>query len=133
MLKKLLSIVFCVLIPLTALCACKDDTVYGISSGAYVLQSETDTPINPTISFDIKDKTFSFTYDPLSSYLSYGSFEITNGKIKAKTDDGKYTYIFKIIDNDKICFVEKGSSKITMTPQSTPPSVSDGAKFIIKN
>lgn len=133
MLKKLLSIIFCILIPLTALCACKDDTVYGISSGAYVLQSETDTPIKPTVSFNTDDNTFTFHYDPLSSYLSHGSFEVANSKITAHTDDDKYTYIFKIVDNDTVCFVENGSSEIAMTPQDNPPTVTDGAEFKFEN
>ncbi len=130
--KKLLSFALCAFVLLTALCGCKGDTVYGLSTGSYVLQ-DTDVPLKPTVSFNTKDKTFTFSYDALSSYLSHGNFEISNGKIIAQTSDGKYTYIFKVIDNEKICFVEKGSSKIIMTPQDTPPSVTEGAEFIFKN
>ena len=82
----------------------------------------------PSVWLNYKDNTFSFGYDSLSSYLSYGTFSEENGKITAVTDDGLYTYIFEVKDEDTIAFVEDGSSAIIMTKGDSV--VKDGSEFI---
>ncbi|MDD3369870.1 MAG: hypothetical protein PHP50_13490 [Lachnospiraceae bacterium] len=67
----------------------------------------------PSISFDTKEKTFVFSYDFLSSYSNYGTYLIQDDEVIATTSDGKYTYTFKIVDDDTISFVEEKSDSTT--------------------
>ena len=97
-----------------------------IKEGVYSAESAGDF-IQPTILFQVSNKTFAFSYDTLSSYLSYGSYEVQDGKVICKTSDGLYKYIFAIIDNDTISFAQRGSSPIKMITGSV--SVSDGTIF----
>ena len=97
-----------------------------------MLNITSDTYPSPSIDFDLENNTFTFNYDPLSSYLAHGTFRISGGKVIAETDDGKYTYIFEITDNDTLTFIQKGSSEIEITdaPDSFRiPRVFDGAEF----
>ncbi len=106
-------------------------TVYGVSEGTYVMQGTQDEIQKPAITFNVGKRTFSFTYDILSSYSPYGSWDFEDDNIVAKTDDGKYTYIFEVMDNDTIRFVQKGSSPITTVEGNTP--VTDGAEFAFED
>lgn len=100
-----------VLITLSLFLQSQNKVIYGVSSGTYSVIDE-DELLLPNITFDMQNNQFTFTYDFLSSYLNTGKIKIENKKIIATTDDNKYTYIFKIIDNDTIKFVENGSSKV---------------------
>jgi hypothetical protein len=106
-------------------------TVYGVSEGIYVMQGTQDETPKPAITFNVEERTFSFTYDVLSSYLPCGSWDIEDEKIVAKTDDGKYTYIYEVVDNNTIRFIQKGSSPITTVEGDTP--VTDGAEFTFED
>lgn len=99
----------------------------GLSEGTYAAKKTEDAIIQPTITFNLEENTFDFMYDPLSSYLPHGSIEIRGEMVTAKTEDGAYTYRFKIIDNDTICFVESGSSPVVTVEGRLP--VSDGMEF----
>ena len=92
-----------------------------IPSGNYIMQ-ESEEPSKPIVL--LKDgNRFTFTYSLLSSYYAIGSYEIDDGNLILKTDDGEYKYVFKIKDNTLI-FNAKESSEI--------PSyaiVPDGAVF----
>lgn len=130
--KKFISTFVCVILLMFALCSCSNKPIYGLSEGCYMLNITSDTYPSPSIDFDLENNTFTFKYDPLSSYFTHGTFRITNGKVIAKTDDGKYTYIFEITDNDTITFIQNGSSEIktTNTPDSfRVPKVIDGSEF----
>lgn len=100
-----------ILITLSLFLQSQNQAIYGVSSGTYSVIDE-DELLLPNITFDMQNNQFTFTYDFLSSYLHTGKIKIENKKIIATTDDNKYTYIFKIIDNDTIKFVENGSSKV---------------------
>lgn len=100
-----------ILITLSLFLQSQNQAIYGVSSGTYSVIDE-DELLLPNITFDMQNNQFTFTYDFLSSYLNTGKIKIENKKIIATTDDNKYTYIFKIIDNDTIKFVENGSSKV---------------------
>lgn len=99
----------------------------GIKEGTYSVQVNEDFFMSPSITFDLEENHFTFSYDSLSSYLPIGSFRIEDGKVIAVTEDARYAYTFKIIDKDTISFVEKESSKIIMTDGKA--SVVDGTKF----
>ena len=92
-----------------------------IPSGNYIMQ-ESEEPSKPTVS--LKDgNRFTFTYSLLSSYYAVGSYEIDDGNLILKTDDGEYKYVFKIKDNTLI-FNAKESSEIP-----SYANVPDGAAF----
>lgn len=100
-----------VLITLSLFLQSQNKVIYGVSSGTYSVIDEYELLL-PNITFDMQNNQFTFTYDFLSSYLNTGKIKIENKKIIATTDDNKYTYIFKIIDDNTIKFVENGSSKV---------------------
>ena len=99
---------------------------YGVSSGTYSVAGE-DGFFLPNITFDIQNERFVLDFDPLSSCFNTGTIKIEHGKVIATTDDNKYTYIFQVIDNDTLQFVEKGSSKIAT--RSGDVAVNDGTEF----
>jgi len=83
---------------------------------------ESEEPSKPIVL--LKDgNRFTFTYSLLSSYYAIGSYEIDDGNLILKTDDGEYKYVFKIKDNTLI-FNAKESSEIP-----SYANVPDGAVF----
>lgn len=115
-----------VLITLSLFLQSQNKVIYGVSSGTYSVIDEEELLL-PNITFDMQNNQFTFTYDFLSSYLNTGKIKIENKKIIATTDDNKYTYIFKIIDNDTIKFVENGSSKVVDLVGNVV--ITDGTEF----
>ena len=115
-----------VLITLSLFFRFQNKAIYGVSSGTYSVIDEGELLL-PNITFDMQNNQFTFTYDFLSSYLNTGKIKIENKKIIATTDDNKYTYIFKIIDNDTIKFVENGSSKVVDLVGNVV--ITDGTEF----
>jgi hypothetical protein len=95
--------------------------VQNIHAGTYIMQ-ESEEPSKPTVSLENGNR-FTFTYSLLSSYYAVGSYEIDDGSLILKTDDGEYKYVFKIKDNTLI-FNEKESSEIP-----SYANVPDGAVF----
>ena len=92
-----------------------------IPAGNYIMQ-ESEEPSKPTVSLEDGNR-FTFTYSLLSSYYAVGSYEIDDGNLILKTDDGEYKYVFKIKDNTLI-FNAKESSEIP-----SYANVPDGAVF----
>ena len=86
----------------------------------------------PTLTLNRKDNSFSFSFDPLSSYLSYGTYEQVNGKIVCKTDDGQYKYVFNITDEATLVFDKKASSSVKVTDSKIANEIKDGAVFSAK-
>ena len=86
----------------------------------------------PTLTLNRTDNSFSFTFDPLSSYLSYGTYERKNSKIICKTDDGQYTYVFNITDEATLVFDKKASSSVKITDSKIANEIKDGAVFSAK-
>jgi len=81
----------------------------------------------PSITLDLTENRFIFSYDPLSSYLSAGTIRIEDRKMKATTDDEKYTYVFALKDKHTLVFLQGDSAAITMIEGE--PTVSDGTEF----
>ena len=102
----------------------QNKTVYGISEGTYAVSPQ--DMYSPQIYFDLQEFEFVLSADPALSYLSVGTFELDE-RIVATTDDGKYTYIFEVVDNNTIRFVQQGSSVIA-SPLSGQ-AVADGTEF----
>lgn len=86
----------------------------------------------PTLTLNRKDNSFSFLFDPLSSYISYGSFERENGKIICKTDDGQNRYVFRITDEATVTFDKKASSLVKVIDSKIACEIRDGAVFSAK-
>lgn len=101
-----------------------NELIFIVTDGEYTMESiEDEQSYAPTISFDTRDKTFQFTYDLLSSYLNYGTYIIQDDEVIATTSDGKYTYTFKIIDDDTISFIaEKSDSTDTVEGVTAVPN-----------
>lgn len=57
------------------------------------------------------NKEFQFVFSPLSSYLGYGHYTIEDGKLTLNTSDGKFTYVFEMVDN-LLVFDADASSKM---------------------
>lgn len=86
----------------------------------------------PRLSLD-KDGRFSFSYDSLSSYLSYGEYDLDSDKLSAVTDDGKYHYVFKRVDDGSLLiFDAKNSSDVTRIDAefSIDAPIEDGSIFV---
>lgn len=97
-------------------------------AGDYVMTSQGDM-FSPMLILQ-PDGTFSFGYDPLSSYLSYGTYEIKDQLVIAETMDGKYHYTFQILINEQLMFLPEQSSKIQLIDEEhspTPPIEEWGA------
>lgn len=99
-------------------------------SRSYYLQINEETPFVPCLQlFDNGE--FSFGFDVLSSYLSYGTYEVKDGKLTAVTDDGLYHYVFKE-ENGQYHFIQKESSEIYITDSRMGAEVKDGAVFALR-
>lgn len=70
-----------------------------------------------------EDNTFLFTFSPISSYVGIGTYEINGSKLTLKTNDGKYIYVFDMID-DTLSFDAKASSQ-----QVWFSGITDGSVF----
>lgn len=94
---------------------------YYVSSKEYVFQ--------PKLSLQ-EDETFTFVYDPLSSYLSYGTYRVETQQLVAETMDGKYHYAFERRQDGTLVFLPEQSSKIQLIDEEhspTPPIEEWGA------
>ena len=139
MIKKIAIIIsamiVCIGIAVLAATLNSDNVIYGLSEGTYTVEGAADAIVPASITFDLDNNTFSFSYDFLSSYLPHGTWKIEKGKVIATTDDQNYVYIFNIIDNVTLEFVQKGSSVIRYTDENinTNPPIVDGTKFVFSD
>ena len=102
------------------------------SKRIYVMETNEDAVIIPAIQLNEEDNTFSFTHDPLSSVIIGGTFEIKDGILSAKSDNGN-DYLFDVVDEDTLRFIQDGSAKIELKDDKIGIPVSDRAKFKLKN
>ena len=105
-----------------------DEAPYKITDGTYAMDSKFESQIYPpTVTFSTEDMTFSFGFDALSSYMNVGTYVIENDEIVATTFDGKYAFVFQIIDETSVSFVADKSASTKMVEGKT--AVPDGAVF----
>ena len=81
------------------------------------------------LSLDPVSHEFTFSYDALSSYYSYGTYKITDDKLVAATNDGLYYYTFTIKDDETLVFIEDESSSVKLTDSNLGQQIKDGCKF----
>lgn len=124
-----ITVLFCILI----LMACNKSDTSVITSGSYTMglsqEQQNNEKIAPTISIDTKQKSFIFCYDVLSSYMNIGKYEINDNILTCITSNNKYHYVFEIIDENTLCFVEEQSSKITIFDTTFGVVPQNGAVF----
>lgn len=101
------------------------------SKRIYVMETNEDAVIIPTIQLNEEDNTFSFTHDPLSSVIIGGTYEIKDGILSAKSDNGN-DYLFEVVDEDTLRFIQDGSAKIELKDDKIGIPVSDRAEFKLK-
>lgn len=75
----------------------------------YILKTDKEEGI-PQIIINESDKTFSFSYDVLSSCLATGTYTENDERLELKTDDGKYYYTFDIVDDNTLKYNQKDTA-----------------------
>lgn len=78
----------------------------------YMLKADREEVL-PQIIIDEDDKSFSLSYDVMSSYLAVGTYTENSDQFILKTDDGKYQYTFDITDGSEFITVVPGVQKDT--------------------
>lgn len=105
-----------------------NELIFTVTDGVYTMETtETEQIDTPSLSFDTHEKTFQFSYDPLSSYFNYGTYIIDKDEVVATTSDGKYTFVFKIVDDNMVSFIADQSDSVDTVEGVT--AVPDEAVF----
>lgn len=124
-------VLFCIVMLMA--CSKSDMSVTIITSGNYHMklsqEKQNNEKIAPVITINIDDKSFLFSYDVLSSYINIGTYEINDNILTATTSDEKYHYVFKIVDENTLSFLEEQSSKITVFDTAFSVVPQNGAVF----
>lgn len=94
-------------------------------SVTYTLESSSEY-IKPYI--NLKDGRFVFFTSVYSSYYCNGKYELTKDKLTLKTDDGRYTFVFKV-DGENMVFDAKNSSE----PEKFKPSANSEAVSTVQD
>ena len=110
---------------------CINGNTYGITSGTYEMVDSEENVFTPYLTLDLEDKTFTFTFDVLSSYGNLGSIKFNKGNLICKTDDNKNTFIFKIEGNNTLKFDATQSSSTTTVDDNI--AVPDETEFKLVN
>ena len=103
------------------------DEVYTLSTEQTTLSSS----FLPKLSINNKNKTFMFMYDLLSSYLSTGTYEIIDDELIANTSDGKFKYVFDVINKKELRFNAKKSVFLPVINKDLSYEIKHGDSFII--
>ena len=84
------------------------------------------------LQLNTEDRTFALSYDLLSSYMPYGTYEETENKITCRTDDGEYTFIFSK-EGRNLLFQAEGSGNLNCnTGKGTSvPAMENGDVFVV--
>ena len=103
------------------------DTSEDIVIKRIYVYEESDDVVKPIITL-LGDNKCSFTFSALSSYLGIGTYTIEDDFFVLNTDDGLYTYTFKIEGEDmgRLIFVADKSSDYIHQGQFEDGSVFDG-------
>ena len=124
--RKLLLLLCCLL-----LMSCAPRTVTP-RSGTYRMSVPPETIDVPSLMLDAEAETFSFAYDALSSYLSIGSYEQDGSVLRCLTNDGLYTYLFRVVNETTLAFIAQGSAIVQLTDERLGAPVVDGSVFLLE-
>lgn len=75
----------------------------------YVFEESEDF-MKPAVTL-MEDGRFSFMFSMISSYIGIGTYEIKDDRLTLHTDDGKFVYVFDIVE-DTIVFDAEASSEL---------------------
>lgn len=134
--KKYLIIVFIIILLIAGVfIITKPSQPARFTPGTYEMEDSNNAITPPSMTFDLENHAFLFSYDILSSYLPIGKWKFENGKIIAATDDGRFIYTFKVLDGNTISFVQKGSPQMVYIDEDAAqnPSIVDGTRFILQD
>lgn len=67
--------------------------------------------------------TFAFTFSPLSSYLGHGAYRIDGDRLTLNTDDGRFVYVFTMIDDTLVFNAAASSDQVWFS------GITDGSVF----
>lgn len=123
--RKLLPLLLCLL-----LTACAARTVTP-RSGVYAMSAPPESQTVPSLTLDMEAGTFLFSYDTLSSYLPVGACAQDGGVIVCVTDDGLYTYLFRVVNSTTLAFIAEGSADVSLSDARTGEPVVDGSVFLL--
>ncbi|PNV61797.1 hypothetical protein C0033_11140 [Clostridium sp. chh4-2] len=96
----------------------------------YYMKTDKASYLVPSLTL-FEDGHFGLSYDALSSYYNYGTYERKDGKLIAETEDGLKHYVFKE-DNEQFIFIQDESSEITLTDPRIGMGVTDGSVFTLQ-
>ncbi|MCH5287410.1 MAG: hypothetical protein J1E43_08305 [Christensenellaceae bacterium] len=102
-------------------------------SGHYHMSVPPETLIVPGLTLDTEAGTFLLSYDGFSSYLPVGTFEQEGTELRCRTDDGRYTYLFRVVDETTLAFIADGSADMTLIDDRSGAPVADGSLFLLAN
>ena len=123
--RKLLLLLLCL-----ALSACAPQAVTP-HSGHYHMSVPPETLIVPSLTLDAEAGTFLFFYDGFSSYLPIGSYEQDGSVLRCRTDDGRYNYLFRVVNETTLAFIADGSADVTLIDKGSGAPVLDGSVFLL--
>lgn len=125
--KKRILLLGLLLVAFVALLMPKSKTVYGISPGTYEMADGEADGCVPVIYFDMTTSEIRFTLsaDRRISLAHHGIVKL-DGKAYAISENGDDQWIFEVVDNETIKFVQKGSSRLRLSENRILP---DGAVF----
>lgn len=89
----------------------RNQVVYGISQGIYVMQTEQENV--PEICFDLTEQPSHFVAvgDRRMSFAYRGTVEVKKGYAWLHVENSGQTWVFEVIDNDTLAFVESESDE----------------------
>lgn len=112
--------------------SCKSLTTGVDAEQLYIYKDSVD-PMAPRFSLSPSTNQFQFTFSAFSSYWPHGTYDLTEGRLTLRTDDGEKVYVFHQSE-DGFVFDAAQSSKIPQYKYSgnsneTQSPVPDGAVF----
>ena len=123
--RKLILLALCLL-----LTACSAKAI-APRSGVYRMSAPPETLIVPALSLDVEAGTFTFTYDGFSSYLPAGSYEQDDTVLRCRTSDGRYTYLFRLVNETTLAFIADGSADVSLIDERSGQPVVEGSVFLL--
>lgn len=118
--KKVLLILLCCLSSIS-LIGCNEVT---LTNGIYIFEDSNEF-MKPTLTIQ-EDSKFSLMFSGFSSYIGKGKYEVKDNDLYLNTEDGEFTYVFKIYKDELIFDAYKSSTALWLS------DIKDGSKFILQ-
>ena len=115
--------------------SCKSLTTSADTEQLYICKDSVD-PIAPRFTLSPNTNQFQFSFSAYSSYLPYGTYDLTDGTLTLRTDDGEKVYVFHQLEDGFVFDAAQSSSipqyKYSGNSNKTQSPVPDGAVFTLK-